>query len=224
MSFSPIFIPSLTTTSTSSSAASQTAIPEKLPGSQDIVPVKTNYKQTVILSVVFAGWAILALVFFILVVRRRGKLLHDRHADLEHQQMQTIGMQPRFSHLTLGIEYRPSRRSRQLPVLNSNELSLVPVMTIGEYTNSTNNNHTSEQAVEKNDKLTIDEEQPMCIICLDGYKVEDRVRVLGCSHAFHSSCVDKWLLKRSCKCPLCNFDTRCTLGLPKRPSEAKLTE
>jgi len=42
-----------------------------------------------------------------------------------------------------------------------------------------------------------------CVICLDNFKVGDRLRMLGCDHAFHMPCIDNWLDTHT-SCPLCN--------------------
>ncbi|KAJ1966611.1 hypothetical protein IWQ62_002358, partial [Dispira parvispora] len=45
-----------------------------------------------------------------------------------------------------------------------------------------------------------------CSICMDRFEPGDCARRLPCSHLFHSECVDPWLLQRSSRCPLCNFN------------------
>lgn len=42
-----------------------------------------------------------------------------------------------------------------------------------------------------------------CGICMDEYKVNERLRLLNCEHMFHCKCVDKWLLTQSNQCPIC---------------------
>lgn len=45
-----------------------------------------------------------------------------------------------------------------------------------------------------------------CSICYEKYEDEDEVRVMNCAgdHAFHKTCIDKWLVKSN-RCPQCNL-------------------
>jgi hypothetical protein len=45
-----------------------------------------------------------------------------------------------------------------------------------------------------------------CSICMEEFVDGDIVRVLPCSHRFHPSCIDPWLLKKSGTCPLCRVE------------------
>ncbi|XP_009482340.1 E3 ubiquitin-protein ligase RNF13-like [Pelecanus crispus] len=44
-----------------------------------------------------------------------------------------------------------------------------------------------------------------CVICMAEYKEEDLLKILSCSHAYHSACVDIWFYTQPRKktCPLC---------------------
>jgi len=56
-------------------------------------------------------------------------------------------------------------------------------------------------------------ESAYCSICLEDISEGARVRSLNeCSHIFHSKCIDKWFLEKSC-CPTCRKEY--TLIVPK---------
>jgi hypothetical protein len=41
-------------------------------------------------------------------------------------------------------------------------------------------------------------------ICLEDVQPTDLVHGLSCGHAYHASCLERWLLARHFLCPLCN--------------------
>jgi hypothetical protein len=42
-----------------------------------------------------------------------------------------------------------------------------------------------------------------CSICLDDYEPIHKVKVLPCNHAYHTTCITKWLTEQNYKCPIC---------------------
>lgn len=42
-----------------------------------------------------------------------------------------------------------------------------------------------------------------CPICIKNFTNSSKVIVLNCKHVFHKTCLSKWLLKKSNKCPMC---------------------
>lgn len=57
-----------------------------------------------------------------------------------------------------------------------------------------------------------------CAICLADFEVGEDIRRLGCSHFFHTSCIDEWL--RLCStCPLCNDDVLTPRAVKQSPVE-----
>lgn len=53
-----------------------------------------------------------------------------------------------------------------------------------------------------------------CAICLEDYRVGDKLRILPCSHKFHAFCVDSWLTSWRTFCPVCKRDARTSTGEP----------
>lgn len=52
-----------------------------------------------------------------------------------------------------------------------------------------------------------DQYQPICTVCLTGFRLDDEVRELGnCCHAFHKECIDQWIDIGKVTCPLCRLD------------------
>ena len=44
-----------------------------------------------------------------------------------------------------------------------------------------------------------------CCICLEEYKINEKISVLKCSHNFHKKCLESWLYQSN-TCPLCVED------------------
>lgn len=55
------------------------------------------------------------------------------------------------------------------------------------------------------ERIKIETNDASCIICLDDYKNDDKIRVILCKHHFHKECSDKWFKLRT-TCPVCRTD------------------
>lgn len=64
-----------------------------------------------------------------------------------------------------------------------------------------------EEGINEN-TLEIDEDDKICCICMEHYKVNDILRVLKCKHHMHKECCDEWLKRRN-TCPICRAAPAC---------------
>ena len=75
------------------------------------------------------------------------------------------------------------------------------------------NFHNNEKLIELLEEVEITDEifsklkTKSCNICLDEYKIKDKISYLPCFHFFHYNCIKKWI-ENSKKCPLCNNEIK----------------
>ena len=71
--------------------------------------------------------------------------------------------------------------------------------------------HASEDAIERaSTHTTLEQDLDVtCTICQETMRQGELVRTLTvCTHQFHKSCIDNWLLRESVVCPTCRHDVR----------------
>lgn len=57
---------------------------------------------------------------------------------------------------------------------------------------------------EKAAQIEEEEEEAICVICLDKIDPSAQIRALGCKHFFHKECLDPWFEQHHDDCPLCH--------------------
>nr|XP_027202436.1 nitric oxide synthase-interacting protein homolog [Dermatophagoides pteronyssinus] len=64
--------------------------------------------------------------------------------------------------------------------------------------------------------ISVDDDS--CIICLDGYIDQDKVRRLPCMHLFHEECILQWFksISYQCSCPVCRIKIFCNNEMSKK--------
>ncbi|OAY64399.1 probable E3 ubiquitin-protein ligase XERICO [Ananas comosus] len=63
-----------------------------------------------------------------------------------------------------------------------------------------------------------EEENAVCVVCLEEFAGEHRVRELGnCDHAFHAACIDRWAETGRATCPLCRSPLQPTSPQRRSP-------
>ena len=79
------------------------------------------------------------------------------------------------------------------------------------------------QAMSTEETLEVDSENN-CAICQDMMRQGELVRkITVCSHQFHRSCIDNWLLNSSVLCPTCRHDIREPARAPSTRNTPVLT-
>lgn len=86
--------------------------------------------------------------------------------------------------------------------------------------------HASQEIIEaRSTQETLEEDsENNCAICQDSMRQGELVRkITVCSHEFHRSCIDNWLLNSSVLCPTCRHDIREPTRAPSSRNTPVLT-
>ena len=69
-----------------------------------------------------------------------------------------------------------------------------------------NNNNGIEKFKENNYIiLNKDFENNECIICLENMVINNKIKILECSHIYHYNCIEAWFKKKGeINCPICS--------------------
>jgi len=62
------------------------------------------------------------------------------------------------------------------------------------------------------------EKKESCSICMEEFKLQEKVMELPCQHMYHKDCVVTWL-KTNNTCPVCRFELATTNGCEKESNE-----
>ena len=139
------------------------------------------------------------------------KMLEDNQKMLEYSQKMLEDNHNMLEHNQKILEYNEKLIENNQKNLEENEKRITEFKAL--LNNMNNNFYTLPIKEDSNglfEELEIDEklihnieiEKNKCIICLNYYKIHDKISYLPCLHIFHCGCIKEWL-KRSNKCPLC---------------------
>lgn len=145
-------------------------------------------------------WMLAALSVFFTLTACVGCLLICLHTGLIHRDGDFIIL-GRF----------PAQQSSQPQLLTKEQVMELPesIYLIPNY-DAAFSTRTIALDEEDSNSLTVENAQhqstAVCVICIDEYKVGEKLRVLPCSHTFHTECIVPWLTERHSSCPLCKYN------------------
>ncbi|XP_001624061.3 E3 ubiquitin-protein ligase ZNRF3 [Nematostella vectensis] len=107
--------------------------------------------------------------------------------------------------LLLKIKWRQKQKESSLTRMALHALSRMETRQYeSSLANSERSSHIEEDGLSETASLAshVTEKNPKCVICLEGFKNGQDLRIVPCRHEFHKECVDPWLLSNF-TCPLC---------------------
>ena len=63
-------------------------------------------------------------------------------------------------------------------------------------------NELPEMTVNENTKIP--EDKTECMICLSNFQLNEKVKIMPCTHFFHTGCITQWF-KNNDTCPICKY-------------------
>ena len=125
---------------------------------------------------------------------------HGNQTIWRENQIPPLVSQARYNPLDIGVGLSTTFLQH---LLQTNFMDPVPIVA------------TAEQlAAATVQYSTIGPSDSPCAVCQDTIAEGDLVRKLnGCSHIFHSNCIDVWL-QRNVLCPVCRHDIRQEAPIP----------
>ncbi|PVV00341.1 hypothetical protein BB560_005283, partial [Smittium megazygosporum] len=92
--------------------------------------------------------------------------------------------------------------------LSQTDLNIYPLIHLSEALKekSKSSQETPSRSERANDEPKKEDSKPTeCSFCFEKIKMTDKVRDIPCSHLFHATCLDSWLLAFGDQCPTCRF-------------------
>jgi predicted RNA-binding Zn-ribbon protein involved in translation (DUF1610 family) len=93
----------------------------------------------------------------------------------------------------------------------------LPLFIIIRSKSNINHEHLNFPEIVIQDINKLEEANRKCMICLEDFKVKEKVTALPCIHFFHPNCIKEWIERKN-ECPVCKFELT-TQNINKKMSD-----
>ena len=139
--------------------------------------------------------------------------LRKEYSHLKHYLKRTIYGEPEINLLQEKAEEELALRAVEQQIIdelcpNPDSMTYEQLLQLEENVGSVNKGLTKDKIKKiptKPFRKVLFDDNLDCIICMEKFEENEKVKQLGCGHIFHGDCIDKWLEKQK-TCPFCKSE------------------
>ena len=139
--------------------------------------------------------------------------LRKKYSNLKHYLKKTIYEESEINLIKEKAEEELALRAVEQQIIdelcpNPDSMSYEQLLQLEENLGSVNKGLTKDKIKKipiKPFRKVLFDDNLKCIICMDDFEENEKVKQLGCGHIFHGECIDKWLEKQK-NCPFCKAE------------------
>ena len=139
--------------------------------------------------------------------------LRKKYSHLKHYLKKSLYEESELNLIKDRAEEESAIRAVEQQIIdelcpNPDSMSYEQLLQLEENVGSVNKGLTKEKIKkipEKPFRKVLFDDNSNCIICMEDFEENEKVKQLDCGHIFHGECIDKWLEKQK-TCPFCKSE------------------